>query len=431
MGAGTLFTWPSPTIPKLLTPDYNVTIEQASYLTIIPALSMIVATPIFCILLDKIGRKKNLIIMTVIHIISWLLIAFATNIYIFYLSRVVSGLGDACGFATLPAYIAETATPRVRGFYGNTMMIAMFIGQFLINCVGYYLSIRTTALIMLSIPILFLVVFYFMPETPYYYVMKNDEENARKSLRKLRRIKDVDMELKQITADVLRQMSEPSRYSDLWNIKSNRMAVIIANVARCSQQFGGISALVVYTQYIFEQAGGDISSGASAMIFSGMLAVVNVFANFISDRLGRRRSMVISCFLCGIALLGETIYFYLQTNTDIDVSVAGWFPVAGLAVYVFAFACGVGVVPTLLLGELFSTGIRSKAAMTTNILFAIYLSVTNKLFQLLLQSFGLWAPFLFFTVCLFISAIVSHFIIPDTKGKTLEEIQQMLKGNRK
>ncbi|KRT84897.1 membrane transporter [Oryctes borbonicus] len=431
MAAGTIFTWPSPAIPKLLTPEYNITIDQASYLTVIPPLAMIVGTPPFCILLDKIGRKKNLMILGFLQIVSWLLIAFGTNIYIFYLARCISGLGDACGFATLPTYIAESATPPVRGRYGNMMMIIMFFGQFMINCIGYYCSIKTTALAMLSIPILFLISFYFMPETPYFYVMKNDQSNARKSLQKLRRINDVELELMQITADVQRQMSESSKYSDLWNIKSNRMAVIIANVARGFQQFGGISALLVYTQYIFQQAGGDISSGVAAMIFSGMLSVANVFANFISDSLGRKRSMVVSCFFCGIALLSETIFFYLQDNTNVDVSVASWFPVVGLAVYVLAFTSGLGVVPTLLLGELFSTAIRSKAAMTTNISFAIYLSVLNKLFQYLLTSFGLWVPFLFFSVCLFLSAIGSYFIIPDTKDKTLEEIQQILKGNSK
>ncbi|GJQ66067.1 hypothetical protein Trydic_g4153 [Trypoxylus dichotomus] len=430
MAAGTIFTWPSPAIPKLITPEYDITIDEASYLTIIPPIAMIVATPLFCILLDKIGRKKNLIVMGFIHIASWLLIAFATNIYIFYLSRAVSGFGDACGFATLPTYIAEVATPSVRGMYGNSMMIIMFIGQFLINCVGYYCSIKTTALVMLSIPVLFLVTFYFMPETPYFYVMKNDEANARISLQKLRRVKDVELELKQITADVQRQMSESSKYSDLWNIESNRKAVIIANVARGFQQFGGISALLVYTQYIFQQAGGNISSGHAAMIFTAMLAAVNVFANLISDKLGRKKSMVVSCFFCGIALLSETIFFYLQ-SINVDVSAAGWFPVVGLAVYVLFFACGLGVVPILLLAELFSTGIRSKAAMVTNISFAIYLSVLNKLFPYLQTNFGLWVPFLFFTICLFLSTIGSYFLIPDTKDKTLEEIQQMLKGNSK
>lgn len=430
MSAGTLFTWPSPAIPKLLSPEYNITIEDASYLTVIPPIAMIIATPLFCILLDKIGRKKNLLLMGTIHIVAWLLIAFGTNIYMFYLARAITGLGDACGFATLPAYIAESTTPKIRGMYGNTMMIIMFFGQFLINCLGFYLSISLTAFIMLSIPFAFLITFSFMPETPYYFVMKGQEDNARSSLKKLRRIPDVERELAQIIADVQRQMTEPSRYVDLWKIKSNRMAVIIANVSRGFQQFGGMSALLVYTQYIFEQAGGDLSSGVSAMIFSGMFAVANVFANFVSDRLGRRRSMIISSFFCGVALLGETIYFYIQQNTDIDVSAAGWFPVVGLAAYILAFACGLGVVPTLLLGELFSTGIRSKAAMTTNIVFAIYLSVINKLFQFLLTDFGLWVPFLFFTICLFLGSIGSYFIIPDTKGKTLEEIQQMLKGNK-
>ncbi|XP_022913036.1 facilitated trehalose transporter Tret1-like [Onthophagus taurus] len=427
VSAGTLFTWPSPSVPKLQEAPYNFTIEELSYLTVIPPIAMVIFSPIYCWLLDNFSRKYTLFSSGFFHIASWILIYFADDIWIFYGSRFVCGIADACCFASMPAYIAEVATPRIRGLYGNAMMVLMFIGQFLINCIGYYTSIKTTALCMMVFPITFLFLFASMPESPYFCIMKGREEDARKSLQRLRGIENVDVEYEQIFKDVSRQMTETTRYVDLWSIKSNRKAVIIANLARAFQQFSGISALMVYSQYIFNLSGGNISGGHAAMLFNGILAFINLFANVISDGLGRKKSMIFSCIGCGLGLLGESIYFYFNEYTNVDTEVASWFPVVGLIIYIIIFTFGLGIVPTLLLGELFNTSIRGKAALVTNCLFAIQLCGISKLFQILMTGFGLTVPFFFFTVCCFLGGIASYFVIPETKGKTLEQIQQMLK----
>lgn len=391
---------------------------------------MIVTSPIFCKLIDKIGRKHTLLATGFFQITSWLLVAFSKSIYLFYVSRIFSGLADCSLFAALPTYIAEVTTPKVRSLYGNALIVAMFSGQFLINCVGFYLEIQISAFVMLTFPLLFLITFVFMPETPYYLSMVNDGDSALKSLRRLRGCDEVQEELKQIEADVRRQLSESGRFKDLWSIQSNRRALIVANLTRAFQQFGGISVLATYSQYIFMEAGGNISSGHASMIFSGFLAAVNIFANILTDKFGRKRSMIVSCFGCGTTLLSMAIYFYLQVYTAIDVSQVTWFPILGIILYVPVFSVGLGVVPTLMLGEIFSASVRRYSAMVSNIIFGIFLCSTTKLFQVMMSRYGLCVPFFFFSLCCFVGSVTSYFIIPETKGKTLEEIQQILKGNK-
>ncbi|GJQ66062.1 hypothetical protein Trydic_g4148 [Trypoxylus dichotomus] len=426
ISAGNLFAFSSPAIPKLVS-DYNFTIEQASYFTVIPPIAMIIATPIFCKLTDKIGRKYTLLITGTLHVTSWVLIAFAKTIWVFYFSRAIYGISDACLFAALPVYIAEVSTPKVRSLYGNIIVVSIFVGQFLSNCIGFHFTISNSALIMLSVPLLFLASFVFMPDTPYYLIMTNDVDGARRSLQKLRGCDHVEAELKQLVFDVHRQLSESGDFKNLWLIKSNRRALIVANLCRFFQQFSGFGALVVYSQYIFQLAGGNISSGVASMIVSGILAFVNLFANFISDKIGRKKSMVLSCLGCGVMLLGEAIYFYLQAN--VNLAPISWFPIVALVGYTCLFSIGLGVVPTLMLGEMFSTSIRKHATTICNIAFGLSVCILTKVFQLMMSAFGLWVPFLLFSICCFISSIASYFIVPETKGKTLEEIQQMLKGN--
>lgn len=395
---------------------------------------MVITTPFFCKMADKAGRKNTLLTVGVANSASWLFVAFTQNPWGFYISRMLHGVGDAAIFAALPAYTAEITTPKVRSLYGSMMMVSSFFGQFLANCIGFYFSIPTAGFIMLIFPIIFMISFGFSPNSPYHLVMIGRIDDARNSLRKLRRNNNriaIDVELGQIIKDVQRQLSESSKFKDLFSISSNRRALFITVISRIFSQLSGFASFVVYSQYIFQEAGGDISSGHSAMIISGILCIVVVFSNFISDKLGRRRSMMTSCLGCGSTLCIQALYFYLSTNGFIDSSAWSWFPVFAIVIYSALYCIGLGIVPTLLYAELFSTGIRKHAASVANIVFGTCVCVFPKAFQIMMSEMGLWPPFLIFSVCCFMSAIASYFIIPETKGKTLEEIQLMLKESCK
>ncbi|XP_022913034.2 facilitated trehalose transporter Tret1-like [Onthophagus taurus] len=422
-----LFNWPSPAIPKLISDYDNITLTDASYLSVIPPIVTIIFSPFFGVLLDKFGRKKTLLSIAGFHIISLALIASAKTIWMFYLSRVFFGLSDVFMFGSLPIYIAEVASPSIRGTWGNAMMISVFLGQFVVNGIGYYCTIPTTAYILSVAPVIFFACFIFAPDTPYFYVMKDDLVSAEKSLKWLRGLDDVSEELDQITADVRRQFSDPGKYKDLFLENSNRKALIIVVLTRIIQMFSGIAAFSVYNQYIFKEATQDINEGHSAMIFNAILAIASISAPMFIEKIGRNRSMVISCLGSGVTLLAEAIYFYLQRETTTEMSSFTWFPIVGLVAYVIVFSIGLGLVPVLLVGELFPTNMRGHTSSTMNVIFALLLMVTTKLFHLLISGFGLYVPFAFFSICCFIGVVVCYFIVPETRGKTLEEIQQLLK----
>ncbi|KAJ8971679.1 hypothetical protein NQ317_013997 [Molorchus minor] len=267
--AGMLFTWSSPFIPKISSDktNYDISEEEASYFTVIPPIAMIITSLLFSNLNDIFGRKPTMIINAIPYVIAWILAAVASNIWVFYASRVFSGIGDGFVFSSVPMYIAEISTPKVRGVWGNALTFFIYIGQLLIAIIGSYCSVKVSSYIGMCVPVLFIVIFLFMPESPYFYVMKGKFEEARSSLRWLRGIEDVEEDFLQIKADVERQMSEKGTWKDLFVIDSNRRALY---------------------------AGFDIG---------------------------------------------------------IDVTALKWIPLTGMIIYVVFYSVGIGIVPTLMLGE--------------------------------------------------------------------------------
>lgn len=428
--SGSLFSWSSPAIPQLILEGghYNFTKEQCSYLTVLPSVTTIIAAFIYPTISDKIGRKYTLLTVSIPYTLSWILIALSENIYLFYLARLVSGFGEACIFSTLPSYIGEISSPKVRGFWGNALICYVFGGQLYINAVGGYLDIKTTAWISLAWPVIFIATFSFAPESPYYFMMKGRRDQARTALQKLRALDDVENELNEIEAAVRRQMSESCHWKELWTIKSNRKALIAGLFLRTSQQLSGMACMTTYTQYIFAQSGTNIAAADSTLIFVFLMLVGTVSLSTLLNRIGRRLPFIISLVGCFLTLAGLSAYFYLDAKvSSVDMTNLKWIPLAGMLSYLVWFSLGIATIPTLMLSELFSASAKPKALTVLIIVFGVCVSLTTKVFNLLETAFGLFAPFAFFSICCFCNFFIALKLVPETKGKTLEEIQQMLK----
>lgn len=307
------------------------------------------------------------------------------------------------------------------------MAVAIYLGIVSVNIVGGYLDIRTAGYVLIPMPVIFFVLFAFMPESPYYLLMKNEEEAARTSLQILRQSSNVEKEFKKLTLDVQRQNSEPGKWTDLFKNKANLKGLLACIFTRGAQQFSGMSAFNVYTQYLFQQSGGELSSTVSSIIFTSVVACMTAIASPILDKLGRKYAMLISSGGCAIVLASEAVYFYLKENNLVDVTDVRWYPLAGMIMYVVVFSIGMGLVPTLILSEMFSTSVKGKGLCLTNIFFQIFVMIGTKIFQVLSSNFGFYSPFLLFSVCCVFSTFLTFYLVPETKGKTLEEIQMSVK----
>ncbi|CAG9838664.1 unnamed protein product [Diabrotica balteata] len=430
MVSGIVFAWPSPYILRIVADkvNYDITEEQASYFTTVHVIGLFIL-PVFLVpVVNIIGRKNSLLLVALPYSICFTIKAFANNLWLLYVARLCGGFGDALLFASMPAYIGEISTPSVRGVWGNAFLCVAYIGQLLINILGSLYTVQQTALMVLVLIAFFLLTFIFRVESPYFLIMKDRSEEAKKSLKILRGKENVELEFNQITLDVKRQMAENGSYLQLINIKANRRALTAATFLRISQLLSGIYVFTSYTQFIFQKAGGNISAQDSSVIYIGAILICYVSASYFSDKLGRRKSYIISIFLSALIMISEGIYFYIDINVpSINMKSVEWLPLAGMLLFVLVSAFGIGLIPTLMLGELFSASVKVKGVCISTMVFAGSSILVNNIFYYLNRYTGLYGPFFFFASCNLISTALAYFIVPETKGKTLEEIQEYLR----
>lgn len=390
---------------------------------------MMVACILFATLSDMIGRKGTLLLITIPGVISWILKAIAKDVTLFYISRVFVGFHAGCYFGVAPMYAGEISDPNIRGLLGSFITAFNFLGQFLITVLGNYFDVQTTSYICLPLPVIFFILFLFVPESPYYYLMKNRTEEAKKALWKLTRKDNIEEHFLKLKSDVDRQMSERGTWKDLVIISSNRKAILIGAFLRAAQFIGGMSVFVSSAQFIFDKAPGSLSAGLCASLYTFATFASFFVAGAYIDKCRRRIAFTTSLICTAIMLLLISLHLFLVQNLQMDLPSLDWFPLAGMLLYIILASMGTGILPSIMMSEIFSTSIKAKANIIMVFLLALISTIANLIFYQMYPVTGLCGPYLFFGIMNLTSAVISYFYLPETNGKTLEEIQQMLKGN--
>jgi MFS family permease len=422
--------WPSPSLPRLFSEEYpfEVSAEAASYITIIGAVGDIFGNIFSFLLVDYIGRKATILLIGVPQIVSMTMIYLSSySIVLLYVARFIGGISEGACFTILPIYICEVAEPRIRGLLGASFSLSLILGVLTANIVGSYYSIYTSAVIFLACSAVFLVLFSFMPESPFYFIMKNRIQEARSSLQKLRASKTIETELDSLVSDVTRQMCERGRFSDLVTIKSNKMAVIVMAILRFLQQFSGVSSFTFYAQLLFKEATDAIPQQWAAMLMMVIQAIFTLLAVLIVDVVGRKPLILTSIGGCCLTLIFNGVFFTIRDLSLLDVSHLGVLPLVGLILFIAFFALGLGSAVNLLLGELFPANVKAKAACLMNMIFAIGMFVSTKFYQYMADEYSLVVPFFVFAACQLVGFLLCLKYVPETRNKSLEQIQQELK----
>jgi MFS family permease len=266
-----------------------------------------------------------------------------------------------------------------------------------------------------------------MPESPFYFIMKNRIQEAQSSLQKLRAWKTVEAELDSLVSDVTRQMCERERFSDLVTIKSNKMAVIVMAILRFLQQFSEVSSFTFYAQILFIEATDAIPQQWAAMLMMVIQAIFTLLAVLIVDVVERKPLILTSIGGCCLTLIFNGVFFTIRDLSLLDVSHLEVLPLVGLILFIAFFALGLGSAVNLLLRELFPANVKAKAACLMNMIFAIGMFVSTKFYQYMADEYSLVVPFFVFAVCQFVGFLLCLKYVPQTRNKTLEQIQQELK----
>ncbi|XP_017128404.1 facilitated trehalose transporter Tret1-2 homolog isoform X1 [Drosophila elegans] len=433
---GTLLGWTSPAGTEIVDNDdggYDFPVDKTQFSWVGSAMTLGAACVCIPIgfLINLIGRKWTMLFLVLPFILGWAMLIWATNVGMLYASRFILGIAGGAFCVTAPMYTGEIAQKEIRGTLGSFFQLMITIGILFVYAIGAGLDIFWVSCVCGILPLVFGVIFFFMPESPTYLVAKDRSENAIKSIQWLRgkeydyepelaELRETDRETKANKVNVWAALNRPV----------TRKALAISMGLMFFQQVCGINAVIFYSSRIFEEAKTGIGAQWATIIIGIMQVVATLVSTMVVDKLGRRILLLASGISMAVATTAIGVYFYLQTQDPNSVDSLGWLPVASLCIFIVMFSMGYGPVPWLMMGELFATDIKGFAgslAGTSNWLLAF---VVTKTFEDLNASMGIGGTFWLFAGLTVLGVFFIFFAVPETKGKSLNEIQLELAGNR-
>ncbi|XP_066142527.1 facilitated trehalose transporter Tret1-like isoform X2 [Euwallacea fornicatus] len=427
---GMHYGWSAPFIPILEKPDSPIPISltDVTWLESIYLIGGLAGLPVTIYSVDRLGRKASILLAAAMSLVAWILIAVANNVIYLYVARFMVGLSGDVAFVAAPMYIAEIADKKIRGFLAGVIYVMMLVGILVVYAVGPFAPFYVCSIIGASFVIIQLISFPFMPDSPYYLLLKNQHEKARAHLLRLRTGEDIDKELVEITTAVERQKSERGRPQDLVISKSNRKALIIMVVLNAAQHFSSISVILMNLHSILKEAESEyVSFEIAGIIFSAFMLIAATIADFIVDKFGRKGLLISSSLLTGLSLLILAVYFTFKNN-GYDVATISWVPIAAVMVYAAVFKFGLGIIPIVMTAELFPAKVKAMGMTLADFSYLFFGLLSVELYQRLINTFYLDLPFYIFASSTLLTALFAWLYIPETKGKTLDEIQFILKG---
>ncbi|KAF2884962.1 hypothetical protein ILUMI_21239 [Ignelater luminosus] len=422
------YGWTAPAVPLLQSNNTPVAIQDSDiiWLENTYMYSAFIGLPFTIFCCNKFGGKKAILISSLQNLIAWILTAFAINLEMIYVARFISGFASNFMYISAPMYIGEIADEKIRGFLGSFIFVKLQLGIIVIYAVAPFVSLMASSLVGALFLIVHLITFPFMPESPYYLLLEGKIDEARKSLQRLRARNNVEEEFKEILMAVERQKEERGKIIDLFIVESNRKALLIMSVLNAAQQFSCVAVMAMNIHIILGDAASVLSPSIVAIIFAVIMLTATIVSACLVDKIGRRILLSSSSLLTGLSILILASYFAAK-NSGMDISSCTWIPVFAMIMYAASFKYGLGMVPIVMTGELFPTSVKGMGMTFADGIYIIFSTISLYMYQYLSEYFGMHMPFFIFGCSGLLTTLFVIFYIPETKGKTLEEIQIMLK----
>lgn len=369
----------------------------------------------------RLGTKKVFLVAAGLCLIVPLIYSTTSSLNTIIICRIL--LGVAYGiFSTLPPiYLSEITPAAVRGRFVTLYQLQMVIGSMLSFVVMYYLERLGTEswrymLATLSVPSLFLFVgLLFIPESPRWLVRNQKPDQAKKLLARLDGNEFAETEISSISKSFKSLHRE--KISDLLSPKLRKVAMFGVLLA-VFQQLTGISAIFNFAPIIFQQTGASLSSSFSQTLLVGVVNFVLTIAGMLLvDRWGRRPLMIWGLLLIILSLSGISFLFF----TD---QFKGILALIFILLFIASFAISAGPVMWVLLSEIFPQQIKGIGTSLATFSMWIFVGVTSFAFPVILNRWGGGATFAIFAVISLLHLMFIQQYVPETKGKSLEELDR-------
>ncbi|KAM3863919.1 solute carrier family 2, facilitated glucose transporter member 6 [Diretmus argenteus] len=448
---GYSLVYPSPVLPQLQSdttdPQLRMDTEQAAWFGSVFALGAAAGGLGAMLLNDLIGRKLSIMTSAVPSTIGYMLLGGAVNRWMLHVGRFLTGIAGGMTAASIPVYISEISHPAVRGALGSCPQITAVFGALVLYALGLVLPWRWLAVAGEVPAVLMVVLLVLMPCSPRRLLSLGRQQEAETALRWLRgKHYHTHIELSAI------QHSINSKGKVTWSELVTPIyyrPIIISVMMRFLQQMTGITPILVYLESIFSKSKVSLNASYDAVIVGAVRLFSVAIAASLMDRAGRKALLYTSSMLMLLSTLTLTIYThttpcpsphnltdYSSQNAiglSLDTShqsTAGLIPLISTMVFIFGYAMGWGPITWLLMAEilpLVARGVASGLCVTVSWLTAF---VLTQAFVYLVDRYGLYVPFLCFTVVCAFGLLFAAVCVPETRGRSLEEIENYFRTGR-
>ncbi|XP_013868091.1 solute carrier family 2, facilitated glucose transporter member 3 [Austrofundulus limnaeus] len=380
-------------------------------------------------MVNTFGRRKSMLIANILALVGGGLMGLSSlsrSFEMVIVGRLVIGI--FCGLCTglTPMYVGEIAPTAVRGAFGTLHQLGVVIGILVAQIFGLESLLGSDALwpVLLALTILPAVLqtimLPFCPESPrYLLIVLNQEEEARNALVRLRGCEDVDDDIQEMKEEGMKMtMEKKVTVLELFRSRNYRQPIVIAIILQLSQQLSGINAVFYYSTGIFKTAG--VTKPIFATIGAGVVnTVFTVVSLFLVERAGRRTLHLIGLAGMAVSALIMTISLALvKTNQSLS-----YLAIVGVFAFVASFEMGPGPIPWFIVAELFSQGPRPAAMAVSGCSNWTANFLVGLGFPKLEELCGPYV-FLIFMVFLIVFFIFTYLKVPETKGRTFDDIAQ-------
>lgn len=379
-------------------------------------------------LADKVGRKNSLLLTALLFLISAIASAIAYSYIFFVVARIIGGIGVGAASMLSPLYISEISPANKRGTLVTLYQLAIVLGINIVFFFNYKVAQYSTEAWNVDfgwrymvgsevVPaMLFFIALLIVPESPRWLLKKGREEEALNVLTKV----NAEEQAKKVLQDIdLALKKEKGTFKELFE-PGLRMAMLIGIILALFSQITGINAIMYYAPEILKSAGFGVDS---ALMQTVIIGVVNTIFTFVAikyiDDLGRRTLLLWGASGMVLCLFGIGLLYRLAF-TD-----GPWLLILILG-FVGCFAMSLGPIPWVIISEIFPTKMRGTAMSLAIVVLWVGVVIISQFTPVLLKM-GESITFWIFMINAILFLIFTVRFIPETKGKTLEEIEQYWK----
>ncbi|XP_029172295.1 facilitated trehalose transporter Tret1-like isoform X2 [Nylanderia fulva] len=397
---GTYLSWTSSALPLYNKNDtLYVSDQEGSWISSLFPLGAISITIPAGMLADKFGRKKTIWVITVPLFLCWYIIAFARSKIWIFLGRFVAGAASGAASVVVPMFTSEIAEQSIRGLLGTIFQLQITAG----------------------------ILFAYATESPAWLVMqgrKNEANDVLKHFRGARYRTEVELTRLEFQVSEMRD----TKASSIFDLGKYKKATCISLGLMIFQQLSGVNALIFYAKRIFDDGGSILNSSTSSVIVGAVQVVATYCSTILIKRAGRKLLLFISVSVMATCMFTLSGYFHFQNSHDL--SSVSWIPLLSFAVFIVIFSIGIGPIPCLMVGELFTKDVKNAASAATAICNWTLVFLVTKCFQDMVDLMGMSSSFATFGMISLIGTVFVSTMVPETKDRSVEEIQIELYGTQ-